>query len=148
MAKLRRDSQLNTWEWAERCFGAWKGYHAKAKYIATRSELDTERPRRMELEMQLSREQTDHHRSRAKAACRAVLRMQGGDLRSYFSKWAETAFYFRFNQVRVKNLVIKNYLEKIKAGLMRWRHNVYDDDIFVLHSRNEAKHTENEALAS
>jgi hypothetical protein len=139
-AKLRRDNHLNSWEWAERCFQAWKGFHAKAKYLATKAELDVERPRRIELEVGLGREQADHLRSRKKAACRAVRRMQTGDLGSYFQKWAETAFYFRFNQVRVKNMILSHYIGKLKTAFILWRKKVYHDSLQELSGHNTAKH--------
>jgi hypothetical protein len=49
------------------------------------------------------------------------VRLQTGELLSFFRKWAETAFYFRFNMVRVKSLVSGTYKGKVGAALHTWR---------------------------
>ena len=144
--KFKADSKANTWNWVERTFNAWKQYKTKVNFLTTKGELEIERPRRQELEMGLSREEKAHVRSQQKAACRAVTNMQGSKLRSYFLKWHEVMFYFSQNRVRVKNLISNHYKGKLKIATMKWRHNVYNDNIEKLCDANSTKQNENEGL--
>ena len=56
MTKFRRDAAENSWGWVERTFNAWRHYKTKAKFEAAATELGIEKPKRIEMEMGLSRE--------------------------------------------------------------------------------------------
>lgn len=148
VTKFRRDAAENSWGWVERTFNAWRHYKTKAKFEAAATELGIEKPKRIEMEMGLSREQNAHLRSQQKAACRVATKMFGGNLKSFYQKWAESVFHFKYNQVRVKNMIMHNYFLLLKSALGKWKTTVSEDNYSTITDAKRQVDSENESLNS
>ena len=127
-------------------FYAWKNHLLSQKLKAASGELSNEKPLRMELEETLELTKQEHTRLSQIHSIRIFGKHCNSSLKSYFTQWKESLYYFHYYLPKVKHLLVKQYLSKVLSGFSRWKEELSQRELVGIARQNEEASRENEAL--
>lgn len=131
----------------QKLFYAWKSFRLQNKYQAAAGELAVERPRRQELEQNLSFTQNEGVRNSQIKVGRVLAKRFVSQVSSYFVIWKQNSAHYKQSLPRVKKMLVFQYMAKIRESFKAWKRQVVNQDIIALCRKNEETMIENQTLA-